>query len=496
MDSAPIRDSPPSGAAPGVPGERSLRSDVPVDRVSSPQPPRSVSEPGTPGAVPAARISGQPSQFARDSLGIFAAQIAVMLMGIGTSVITARTLGPSGRGLFALLVNFPPLVSNFAKLGIPQATVYCIRRRGAGTSAVASNSLWLALGLGGALAAACYLARGWLLHTALRGVPPVTVPIVLLLLPFVMVQTFFLGVLQAEQRFREYNLQQIAPTALGLVGMSVALLWLRAGLIGAVLVQTGIVALVTIWLVVRVHRRAPLRLAFDGPVAREMLTFGGKSYVQTLAATLHRSIDQYMINFFLGPAPVGLYVVAVNLTNVLMKIPDATGTVLYPRLASLGEDDAHSATSRVCRHTLFITATLGLVFLLLGPLAIRVLYGARFAGAIRPMLIMLPGIVMMSLYMILTRNFTSRNRQGVNMVAAGLALGVNFGLNCVLIPRWGISGAALSTAVSYSLAALMLLVMFVRESGHSVAETILVGREEIGDYARRARNLVPGMAAK
>ncbi len=72
-------------------------------------------------------------QFARDSFGIFAAQIAVMAMGIGTSVITARTLGPSGRGLFQLLTIFPATMSNFAKLGIPVANVYCIRRRGART---------------------------------------------------------------------------------------------------------------------------------------------------------------------------------------------------------------------------------------------------------------------------------------------------------------------------------------------------------------------------
>jgi len=160
----------------------------------------------------------------------------------------------------------------------------------------------------------------------------------------------------------------------------------------------------------------------------------------------------------------------VNLANVLMKIPDATGTVLYPRSAALGEDDAHATTSRVCRHTLFITAALGVAYLVFGPIAIRILYGPRFVGAIRPMLLMLPGIVTMSLYMILTRNFTSRKRQGVNIVAAGVALGMNVGLNCVLIPRWDISGAAISTCVSYSL------------------------RDEIGGYVRRARGLVRGLA--
>src|SRR3989441_3009877 len=84
-------------------------------------------------------------QFARDSFGIFAAQIAVMAMGIGTSVITARTLGPSGRGLFQLLTIFPATMSKFAKLGVRVATVYCIRRRGARTSAgrrTRSSSPW------------------------------------------------------------------------------------------------------------------------------------------------------------------------------------------------------------------------------------------------------------------------------------------------------------------------------------------------------------------
>ena len=47
-----------------------------------------------------------------------------------------------------------------------------------------------------------------------------------------------------------------------------------------------------------------------------------------------------------------------------------------------------------------------------------------------------------------------------------------------------------------SLAALMLLIVFVRESGHSVAETVLVGREEIGGYVRHARGLVPGAAGE
>ena len=439
------------------------------------------------------RLGGR---FVRDSASVLGTQIAMTVLSIGTSVITARALGPHDRGLFQLLVLLPTTLANFVKFGIPQANVYFMRRRGASAADVASNSVWFALVLGSGLAVVAYLARDWMLAPFLREAPPATIPAVLVLVPCVLLQAFFSGVLQAEQRFGEYNFQQLMPTLLALVGMPVALVVLRTGLVGAIVTQTLIAIAVTVWLAVRVHRTAPLRLGWNRELARGMLGFGGKSYLQTLASTLHFRVDQYMIAMFLDPAQVGLYAVAVNLTNLLLKLPDATGIVLYPRLAAAADRDAHAQTTAVCRHTLFIMAVAGLGYVVAGPTAIRILYGQAYVGAIRPMLLMLPGIIMVSLYLLLTRNFTSRNRQQVNIVAAGAALAINVGLNCVLIPRYGISGAAISTAVSYSVAALILLVMFVRESGYTVAQTVLVGRAELGEYLRRARGLVPRAAAE
>jgi O-antigen/teichoic acid export membrane protein len=434
------------------------------------------------------------SRFVRDSASVLATQVLVTALGVGTSVITARMLGPHDRGLFQLLVLLPTTLANFVKFGIPQANVYFMRRRGASAADVATNSIWFALALGGGLAVVAYLFRDRMLSSFLREAPAATVPAVLALVPCVLLQTFFSGVLQAEQRFREFNFQQLMPALLALLGMPIALVWLRTGLVGAIVTQTVIAIVVTVWLAVRVHRTAPLRVGWNPVLARGMLSFGGKSYLQTLASTLHFRIDQYMIAYFLDPAQVGLYAVAVNLTNLLLKVPDASGTVLYPRLAAAGERDAHKQTSAVCRHTLFVMVVAALCYAIGGPFAIRLLYGRAYVGAIRPLLLMLPGIVMISLYLLLTRNFTSRNRQQVNIVAAVAALGINVGLNCVLIPRWGISGAAVSTAVSYSIAALILLVMFVRESGYTVGQIVLVGRADLEGYVRRARGLVAGAA--
>ncbi len=181
---------------------------------------------------------------------------------------------------------------------------------------------------------------------------------------------------------------------------------------------------------------------------------------------------------------MAFYSIAVNMTHPILQIPDAVGTVIFPKLAGSSDASAHARTAVTCRHTLFATVLAAIFYAGVGSQVLTFFYGERYAPAIRPMLLMLPGIVMISLYQILTRNFTSRNRQQVNIVAAGLALSVNFALAMLLIPLWGIAGAAVSTAVSYTLAATLLLVMFVRESGSSVLGTVMIRADDLARYPR------------
>lgn len=427
--------------------------------------------------------------FAQDALQVLSGQGAMMAFGLVNGIITARWLGPTARGQFQLLTLLPIMLSNFVKLGIPQASVYYMRRKNVPASDVASNSLWIALVMGTGAVVVCWWGRDWLLANFLKRTPPELLLPSLILIPFVLLQFYLLGVAQAQERFREYNIRQVVPNLLALIGLVITLILLHMGLVGAVLVQVAIQVFMTIWMVVRVHREAPLHMRWDPALARGMLSFGGKSYVQTLAATLHLRIDQYICAFFLAPADVGLYAIAVNVATLLLKIPEATGTVMFPRLAGSDERSAHAATTRVCRYTLFILL-IGIVgFAIAAPILIPLVYGKAFSGAVPPLLILLPGVLLMALYQLLTRNFTSRGKQQVNILAAVVALSLNVGLNIFLIPRFGISGAALANGLSYGTAALTLLIAFVRDSGHSVAETLVVRPTEIGEMFGTARKM-------
>ena len=417
-----------------------------------------------------------------DILGLIGSRAMLIAFGLGTGIITARLLGPHDRGLFTVLLLLPQTLVTFAKMGVAQANVYYIRKRGASLATVASNSLVLCVAVGVLLLAVCYGAYDWLVAPVAKGATPALVWVALLLVPFVLIESYFLSVLQAVEAFRAYNLQTVYKAVFGFLGIVIALLALGGGLAAALISQVVVLAGVNIWLLIRVRQLTPFTLRWDGALGRGTLGFGLKSYLQTLAAHLHYRIDLYLIAFFLSPAEVAFYSIAVNMTNPILQIPDAIGTVIFPKLAGSSDESAHARTAVTCRHTLFATVIAAVVYAAVGSQLLTMLYGARYAPAIAPMLLMLPGIIMIGLYQILTRNFTSRNRQQVNIAAAVSALALNCILNVILIPRLGIVGAAISTAVSYSTAALILLTIFVRESGGSLRETVLIRGADLARY--------------
>jgi O-antigen/teichoic acid export membrane protein len=419
-----------------------------------------------------------------DILGLIGSRAMLVVFGLATGVITARLLGPHDRGLFTVLLLLPQTLVTFAKMGVAQANVYQIRKRRISIETVTSNSFVLCIVLSVLMLIACWAGGKVVVEPFTKGADAASIWLVLMLIPFTMIESYFLSILQAIEDFRAYNLQSVYKAVFGFLGVVVALLIVHGALWEALVSQVVVLAVVNIWLLVRVHRITPFHFRWDGSVGRETLVFGTKSYMQTLASHLHYRVGLYLVAFYLNPAEVAFYSIAINITNPILHIPDAIGTVIFPKLAGASDTHAANRTSVTCRHTVFATLLASILYVGLGSQLLTLAYGDRYAPAIRPMFLMLPGIIMISLYQILTRNFTSRNRQQVNIVAAVVALVTNCILNVVLIPSLGISGAAISTAVSYTIAALILLVVFVRESGASFSSTVLIRASDLAHYPR------------
>jgi O-antigen/teichoic acid export membrane protein len=181
---------------------------------------------------------------------------------------------------------------------------------------------------------------------------------------------------------------------------------------------------------------------------------------------------------------VAFYALALHFTEMVLEVPQAIGLVLFPQLASLPEEEVHRLTAQTCRRTLIVTAPAALALGLLGPWVITLWYGEPFAPAGGPLPWAAIGVAMMSIFVILTRDFTSRGYQAVNIVAGLLALASNIALNTVMIPAYGIVGASQATAISYTGACAILLAFFLASSRMPLT-SVLVPTAEDARYFRQ-----------
>ena len=97
---------------------------------------------------------------------------------------------------------------------------------------------------------------------------------------------------------------------------------------------------------------------------------------------------------------------------------------------------------------------------------------------------------MMAIFVIVTRDFTSRGQQRINILAGLLALVANVSLNLLLIPSLGIVGAALATAFSYTGATVLLIVFFLRDSKLGMRTVFIPTVDDIRYFADVARRLL------
>jgi O-antigen/teichoic acid export membrane protein len=426
--------------------------------------------------------------FFRNVLGTFTTEVAIVGFNAIIGVLVARAMSPSARGVLALAMTLPVTVAYFIDPGISQANVYLIGRRRRSAESLVANSIVLALVIGLLAAFFIWLGQGPLLRTFLSGLTSNQLTLLLLLLPPLLLDVYLMAVLRGIQHFRYYNIRRLASQVLLLILMFVVLVPIDKAASGAILAFTTVTIVSSILTLIMVGRTTRLSLGFQPALAVETMRYGLKSYAQNLVGHLTYRLDVYLVAMFLEPAQIAFYAVATSIAELAWYVPNSVGTVLFPRLSIATREEIHPLTAEIARHTLFVTLLIVLALGAVGWGLVPLFYGDAYRPVLAPLMVLLPGVLPMALYKVLTRNFSSRNRQQTSILASTLALVVNVTLNVWLIPRMGIVGAAISSLAAYSTAGVTLLVAFCRESGLRARRVLLLQGDDWFRYQALLRH--------
>ena len=241
------------------------------------------------------------------------------------------------------------------------------------------------------------------------------------------------------------------------VGGGLGLIWFGygvAGLLAAKLVANAITGLVGI---AAVGRFADLTQLFRTAPAdfprRRMLEFNVLSIALFGLFVSIKHVDIILIQGIHGSTETAYYKAALNLAEFVWFVPRIVQTTLLHSTSELWSEDRHEAitaiSSRVTRYSLLFTL---LLIIGLGALAeptVSVYYGSAYEPAVLPLLILLPGAMGFAVARPILAIGQGKGAFRYLIAATGAAAVVNLVLNLLLIPPYGIAGAAVATSIGY-----------------------------------------------
>lgn len=397
------------------------------------------------GALLAGRFVGQ--------VGVtLSAQMVMLVLALGQAAIVARWLGPEGKGVLTLVQLLPGMLAIFLNFGINSANVYYAGSRRLDIGTLASNGLTLGLvGSTVGIAAVAILVVGGWLDALMPGVPPAILLLSMAALPASLLIGQFNAILQGLRRISAVNAVNVLHTLATLVFMAVLIIGLQIGLLGAVLAVVGS-AVFTLALVGRLLWRegAIFIPRWNPPAVRQLLSFGLRGYVGQLLQFFNYRLDMFLVNFFLDPASVGIYSVSVRMAELLWYLPNSVGFVIFPRAASAKPGEMRSFIPRVFGITVALTFIGAIGLAVLGRFLIVIVYSPAFLDAYVPLLALLPGVVLLGGAKVLTNVIAGHGYPQYNSINAGISLVLTVVFDLVLIPAYGLTGAAVASSISYA----------------------------------------------
>ena len=388
-------------------------------------------------------------------------RVAFFVVSLGTGVLVARSLAPAGRGEQAAIVLWPAFLCGLATFGVPVALRYQLRRNPERERELFSTALALALVFGlvaaavGAIAVPHWLGGHRYPPQVARFAQLAMLFAIPLMLSYV-VQAF----LEGSGHFAKANSMYFLPALTTLAILLVLLLLHRlTAYTSAIAYLLPPVALPVWWQwQMRDYVRFPVR-DFAGTV-RSLLSYGVRAYGIDVLVKLTYQIDQALVIRFLAARELGIYVVALNVARSLNVVASSLFIVLFPKASGLDEEEAIDLVGRAARVTLAIAFAAAAAVALTLPFVLPLLYGRAFTGSVRVAQVLLLDTVLLDTGGILAQAFLSTGRPGIVTVMQATALGAAVPLLIVLVPRFGVLGAAVALLASTILRLLFLLACY------------------------------------
>jgi O-antigen/teichoic acid export membrane protein len=411
-------------------------------------------------------------QVATHYLATLTTSLVAILLGVVTGSISARLLHPTGRGQLASIQLWPIFLATIALFGMPESVTYFAAKHREASRQYLANALVLALGFSLPLISAAYI----LLPHVLSSKGQTVIAGARIYLAYIPCYAFLFLPIQAVRgigRVHLWNVLRVLPTVvwfvilLGLFVLSRSdhVAFTATALAKYYLVGLGVLSVFTITIVM-VSLKGSIRL--DRSVMRPLLRYGVPGAAAVLPVLLVYQLDQLVMTIVVSPHALGLYVVAVAWGGAVLPILSSLGSLVLPKIATrLDKSQQHALLTRSSRVAVLLALVVTPPALVLTPFAIHLIFGPLYGGSVSSAYLLVLASAFLGISYVLSESVLGLGLTH-GPLRAGLVSCIIVGISlAVLLPEFGIIGAAISSLMGYTSMAVVLLIEARKATGSS-----------------------------
>lgn len=427
----------------------------------------------------------------RDSVISIGAKILIILVGLVSSVIIARVLGPTWRGYFALIMIPHALFLRAAPLGIDRGNVFYIAKEPERTEDIVANSVWSALIIG----TVCFVM--FALYTSTehfavfsKGLHIGYFIIIGSIFPLMLTSLYLDAIIYGRDLILIRNLKEVFLNTLQLVVTLLGFYVFDKGLLAPV-AGVFFAAIIGFFISLYLVNNHVIKLKFrkfDWGYLRKKFAFGFKNHISTASVMLIVIVIILMARYripyeylYRQINQIAFLAMAVMFFERGMMLPRAIVFALLPKLTGAKVKDAAAMTAKVSRYNVVFTLVLFLLlFFFIKPIVV-LLYGEAFARIAIPFQALVPGAICLSLGEVWAAGLFARGKANAIVIAGVLGLVTATVSGYYLLASMKILGGGVACSLGFFVYALVLLIAYAIDTPFRSRDMFVLGGEDIAE---------------
>jgi O-antigen/teichoic acid export membrane protein len=207
-------------------------------------------------------------------------------------------------------------------------------------------------------------------------------------------------------------------------------------------------------------------------------TYSAITFITNLIQFLAYRIDYWLMDYYHNKTQLGIYVLAVKLSQLYWVVPLALAGIIFPQAAQKKQrfnTDKLLALMRILFILNIFTAVL--LYFIIPPL-MPALFGVSFTDTALPLLILLPGVILFCFATLLAAYYAGHNKLLINLYGSIGCFVIILLLDLWLIPTRGATGAALASSIGYGITGLYYVGLYAQQQQLSIFQLLLPQKKD------------------